>query len=105
MRFISAAVLLIAAGTLQGVLASVIKTSGNTTVDKPMPHSLGNNCRDSARCNGGSASTLKNLICGISSGNFYNDGQQIACDRVRRQYLRFLAEHQRPERGHPLHSP
>jgi hypothetical protein len=78
MRFISAPILLVATGTL-GVVGSVIETPANTTVDKPMPD-LGINCRGSSSCSFGSASTLQNLICGINSGNFYNNGQQIACD-------------------------
>jgi hypothetical protein len=79
MRFITAA-LLVAAGTLQGVVGSVVKTSDNTTVDKPTPD-LGINCKGSGFCSGGgSANTLKNLICGIDSGAFFNNGQLIACD-------------------------
>jgi hypothetical protein len=79
MHFISAAVLLVATGTLRGVVGSVIQTPANTTVDKPTPD-LGINCRGNTYCSYGSSSELQSLICSIDPNTFYNNGQQIACD-------------------------
>jgi hypothetical protein len=81
MRFIPAAVLLVATGTLQGVVGSVMEMSANTTVNRPTPE-LDPNCRGSVGCSdhGGNAKTLENLICSINPSNFYNNEQQIACD-------------------------
>jgi len=60
--------------------ATVAATPGavNSTVT---PLGLGINCRGSSLCSGPSdtASLLVEYIDSISSGTFYNNGQQIAC--------------------------
>jgi hypothetical protein len=82
MRFISVSVVVVAAGTLQGVVGSVIKTFTNTSVAEPTPD-LGINCRGNSQCGIGrpsnTAQVLESLICGIDPSTFFYNGQQVAC--------------------------